>query len=270
MKTFFACLLLFITLSSCKAFGQSGMTVSPGKLYFKLAPGSTSIQKIIISNPNDRELQVGASISDWDYDTVGNSKMHEMGTLKTSCAEWFKVLPSSVFTLQPNERREVQVVFTAPGDADRSIPVHTAMLFLSQMNPVNSRSQTGASIKVSVRIGIKIYHSFLQTEDRQIEVTGLQDKPALPGTKGESLLELRIQNTGKIWLEGKIKWELLNTQTGKRTKLEEQDFYSLPGDKRIITQNLPVDLKPGHYTATAVINYGNKDELKVVELEFEH
>jgi hypothetical protein len=31
---------------------------------------------------------------------------------------------------------------------------------------------------------------------------------------------------------------------------------------------LPKDLKKGKYTATAVINYGNKDELKVVELEF--
>ncbi|MDB5112736.1 MAG: hypothetical protein JWR67_3850 [Mucilaginibacter sp.] len=270
IKSFLACLLLFITISDCKVYGQSGMTVSPGKLYFKLPPGSAGTQKIIVSNPNDRELQVGASISDWDYDTVGNNRMHEMGSLKTSCAEWFKVLPSSVFTLQPNERREVQVVFTTPADADRSVPVHTAMLFLTQMNPVNSRSQNGAAIKVSVRIGIKIYHSFLQTEDRDIEVIGLQDKAALPGVKGPGMLELQVQNTGKIWLEGKIKWELLNTKTGQKTKMEDQDFYSLPGDKRTIRQNLPRDLQAGHYTATAVINYGNKDELKVVELEFEN
>lgn len=269
MKPFFAYLFLITIFLGCKAYGQTGMAVSPGKLYFKLPPGGTAIQKIIVSNPNDRELQVGASISDWDYDSVGNNRTYEMNTLKTSCAGWFKVLPSAVFTLQPNERREVQIIFATPGDADRSVPVHNALLFLTQMNPVNSRSQNGAAIKVSVRIGIKIYHSFLQTEDRDIEIVSLQDKPALPGVKGPGMLELQIQNTGKIWLEGKVKWELLNTQTGKKIKMEDQDFYSLPGDKRTVRQNLPADFKTGHYTATAVINYGNKDELKVVELEFE-
>ena len=31
---------------------QAGMTVSPGKLYFKLAPGGAGTQKIVVSNPN--------------------------------------------------------------------------------------------------------------------------------------------------------------------------------------------------------------------------
>jgi hypothetical protein len=152
------------------------------------------------------------------------------------------------------------VIFTVPSNADTSVPVHTALLFLTQLNPGDAKAENGSAIKVSVRMGVKLYHSFSATEERNIEINDFKD------SKGS--LELLLENTGKIWLEGKIKWELLNTQSGEKSKIPEQDFYSLPGDKRIIKQNLPPNLKKGTYTATALINYGNKDELKVVELEF--
>lgn len=247
MKISFAGILLFCSILAYKTYGQVGMTASPSKLYFKLPGGGTATQKVIVSNPNDRELDVGVSFSDWDYDSVGNNRIYEMGTLKNSCAEWIKVLPASVFTLQSNERRELDVVFTVPQNADRSIPVHTAMVFLTQMNPADSRAQNGAAIRVSVRLGIKVYHSFVQTENRDLEVIGLKDTTASLPVKGPvaqkaataTLLELQVQNTGKLWIDGKVKWELLNTQTGGKTQMDEQDFYSLPGDKRIIRQYLP-------------------------------
>jgi len=278
MKILFPCLFLLSSLLACNADGQVGMTVSPSKLYFKLTPGATNTQKITVVNPNNSELDVGVSISDWGYDATGNNILYDMATLKNSCAEWFRVLPGSVFTLQPNERRDLEVVFAVPRDADQSVPVHTAMLFLTQMNPGDARAQNGAAIKVSVRIGVKIYHSFVQSENRNLEVVELKDTTIVPENKGAvaaaatpiHLLELQVQNTGKIWMEGKVKWELLDTQTGVKTKMEEQDFYTLPGDTRTIRQSLPDNLKKGNYTATAVINYGNKDEIKVVELEFKH
>src|SRR5476651_1686069 len=134
MKILFAYLLLFSSLLVCNAYGQVGITVSPTKLYFKLPAGATGTQKVTVVNPNNSELVVGISISDWDYDEDGNNRLYDMGTLKNSCADWFRVLPGAVFTLQPNERRELEVVFVVPQKADQSIPVHTAMLFLTQMN----------------------------------------------------------------------------------------------------------------------------------------
>ncbi|MGZ3871380.1 MAG: fimbrial biogenesis chaperone [Mucilaginibacter sp.] len=267
LKPSFVSVLLFCSLLTFKVFGQAGMTVSPSKLYYKLPAGGTGTQKVTVANPNNSELEVGVSLSDWDYDAFGNNVIHEMGSLKTSCAEWIRVLPGAVFNLQPNERRELQVVFNVPPNADQSIPVHTAMLFLTQMNPADSRASNGTAVKVSVRIGIKVYHSFIQSEKRDLEVIGLKDTTIAKPLA--SLLELQVENTGKLWVDGKVKWELLNTQTGGKIKMDEQDFYALPGDKRIIRQNLPTKLEKGHYTATAVINYGNNDELKVAELEFE-
>ena len=242
------------------------MTVSPGKLYYKLSAGASATQKIIVSNPNNKELEIGVSVSDWGYDSLGNNLTYDAGTLETSCADWVQVMPGSYFTLQPNEKRELNVVFTVPANANKDIPVHNAMIFLTQLNPGDAKAANGTSIKVTVRMGIKIYHSFSQTEERDIDIVNLKDFTDNGNTPG--YLELELKNTGKSWLEGKIKWELLNTQTGEKRKLDDQDIFSLPGDTRLVRQALPKDLKKGKYTATAVINYGNKDELKVVELEF--
>ena len=114
------------------------MTASPGKLYYRFSPGGTNTQKIIVQNPNDKELEIGVSLSDWNYDSTGGNQVYEAGSLKNSCADWIKILPASYFTLQPNERRELNVVVSAPANADTSIPVHTAMVYLSQLNPGNA------------------------------------------------------------------------------------------------------------------------------------
>lgn len=266
-KTIPLCIVVFATLLSIRVSAQAGMTVSPGKMYFKLAAGASATQKIVVSNPNDKELEIGVSVSDWNYDSLGNNLTYDAGTLESSCADWIQVMPGSYFTLAPREKRELSVVFTVPAGADKQVPVHNAMLFLTQLNPGDARAGDGTALKVTVRMGIKLYHSFVQAEERDIEVMNLRDVRDSASQPG--YLELALKNTGKIWLEGKIKWELLNTQTGEKKKLEDQDIYSLPGDYRMIRQALPADLKKGKYTATAVINYGNKDELKVVELEFE-
>jgi len=263
---FFFAVCLLLPAFSMQLSAQAGMTVSPGKLYYKLPAGSSATQKIIVSNPNEKELEVGVSVSDWNYDSLGNNQTFDAGTLATSCADWLQVMPGSYFTLQPHEKRELNVVFTVPANANKEIPVHNAMLFLTQLNPGDARAANGTSLKVTVRMGIKLYHSFTQVEERDIDIVNLKDVTDTGHNPG--FLELMLKNTGKLWLEGKIKWELLNTQTGEKKKLEEQDIFSLPGDLRIIRQNLPADLKKGKYTATAVINYGNKDELKLVELEF--
>lgn len=246
---------------------QAGLTVSPGKLYYTVEEGNTATQKIFVSNPNNKEVQIGVSLSDWNYDSVGVNRTYDVRTLKTSCADWIQVMPGSYFTLQPNERRELDIVFKVPQGVAKDVPVHTAMLFLTQLNPGEMTTKNGTSIKVTVRMGIKLYHAFSNGEEKNLEVLNFRD--ILP-SNDSGFLELELANTGKTWLDTKIKWELLNTQTGAKVKLDDQDVYSLPGDKRFVRLKLPSNLKKGNYNATAIINYGDKDQLKVAELEFSH
>lgn len=282
MKASLLSFVFFLTVLTCtflthtKAFAQAGITASPAKLYYQLPPGTSGAEKLTVINPNSINLEVGVSMGDWAYDEKGENRLLDPGTLKTSCATWIKILPGAFFTLAPNERKELLVDLAIPENADTSIPVRTAMIYLTQLNPGDMKAQNGASLKVSVRMGIKVYHSFSSNNERDVEVINFTDKKEIQkdsktGKSTElSLLEINIENTGKIWLEGKVNWELLNQGTGEKTKLQDLSFLSLPGDKRIMQQVLPADLKNGKYFATAMINYGDKEELKIVELEFAH
>ncbi len=269
-------LLLFFSLWFVSpALSQVGITVSPGRLYYRLPPGSRTSQKINVGNPTTRELEIGISIGDWDYDSLGNNISYPAGSVVKSCSQWIQVMPGSYFSLPPNQQQNLDIMLSVPADADVAIPVHTAMLYITQLNPSSAGSNiNGASINITVRMGVKLYHSFEQQDNRDIEIIDFADKTVAADNKTKApalrCLDLLLNNTGKTWIEGKIKWELLDEKTGEKTKLEPLDFYSIPGDKRTVRKVLPGDLKRGRYNATAIINYGERDELKVAELEFDY
>jgi len=108
-----------------------------------------------------------------------------------------------------------------------------------------------------------VYYSSNPSDIAMLDIVNLKDIAG--STKS---LALVLQNKGKIWADGKCKWELLNTSTGTKTTLEEDGFFTLPGDKRTITHALPTNLPKGKYTATTVVTFGKNKEIKVAELEF--
>lgn len=263
LKTAIAAFLAI--MASAQAFGQAGITASPTRLFYK--PGTKQEQKVVVSNPNkDKSLEIGVSINDWTYDSLGNNLSFEAGALAISCAGNVKVLPGSYFTLAPGETRELSISVSGV-PSDKNIPVRTAMLYLTQLNPGDAATQNGAAIKVTVRMGIKIYY----TEDANakpdmeiINFTTVKDGDKL------NALKLYADNTGAIWLNGTVHYDLLNKETGKKYQIAPIEFYSLPGDKRIFENALPKDMDKGKYTATAIVNFGTNEELKIAELDFNY
>ena len=248
-----------------EAQAQAGISVSPGRIYYKLSTGANGTQSVNVTNPTDKELEIGVSFSDWEYEPSGNNKIVEAGTLATSCTEWIQIQPASYFILKPGETKEIEVLFKVPADADTTVPVHTAMIFFTQLNPGKATDQNGASIQVTVRMGVKVYHSFTQTGTVAMDFT---DFTSYADESGNKFLELKIENQGTLWTDGKVKWELFNNTTGKKTTLEENEIYTLPKDIRVIQQQLPKDLAKGNYTVSAILTYGESDVIKIAELEF--
>ena len=191
--------------------------------------------------------------------------MAEAGTLDNSCAEWVDILPQSFFSVAPGESYELDVRMNVPENLSDDMPVHTCMVYITQINPVDGVNEQGANIKIAVRSGIKLYHRSDVARDANIEITNFAYSKEDP-----SRLKFAFDNIGNVWTDGIITCELLNQNTGEKTKLEDVVFYSMPGDERQLYFNLPEDLTPSKYIATAIFDYEHASSIKMAELSFDY
>jgi P pilus assembly chaperone PapD len=263
-KLFFtSALLILVMFTGLNSYAQAGITASPSRLYFNNTAAGSKSQKIVVTNPSEKPLEIGVTIADWDYDSLGNNRIYDAGKLKTSASKSIKVLPGSYFTILPNETKELTIQFKPTA---QKTPYQTGMIFFTQLNPGAAAKSNGAALKVTVRIGVKVYYSSQgESADAAIDIKDLKDV----GEGADKKLQLTLQNSSGSWVNGKCKWEVLNTASGSKTALPEQEFYTLPGDKRVLRLPVPGTLPKGKYTATAVLTYGKAKDVKVAELEFQ-
>ncbi len=259
-------LLLFgWILMLTSSYAQTGVSVSPPRLYFESDPGQSNTQKVMVTNVSKNySLDLSVSLGDWKYNNKGENMMFAADSLPTSCASWSSIKPNdNYFSLKPGESREIEVTLTPPNTIIDQ-PVHTAMLYVTQMNPIDDVDSQGANIKVSVRSGIKLFHRTLENVRKKIEIKNLQFDSK---TKK---IDLHFENQGNIWANGIIYPEILNTQTGKKIAIEPMIFYSMPDDFREVVIALPTDLAAGKYIATIIIDYGDDNTIEMAELTFTH
>ncbi len=264
IKRMLTLLVVFVFLiNTIPSFAQS-ISVSPPRTYFNLNAGEADQKKILIMNPSKTEtLELSISFNDWKYDEFGANIILEPNSLPNSCAEWIKVLPSTVLTLKPGEEKEIDIQINVPENVNQE-DVHSVMMYVTQTNSVERNGQGGELVIISLQTGVKIYRRPNVGRNLDIEFIDYQY------SKANNQLILKLENTGNIWAEGIIKNELINQENGKQIELDELVFYSLPKDKRTIIIKLPKDLPKGEYLVTSTFDLGEKDLLKVAELVFNH
>ncbi|SHL28444.1 hypothetical protein SAMN05443634_107268 [Chishuiella changwenlii] len=254
-------LLLFFSIGT-QIFAQSGISVSPPRTYFTLNPGESDRKKILVTNVSDvSTLELSISFNDWKYDNYGSNVISDPNTLTISAAKWITVLSGNVFKLGPKESKEIEVLMQVP-DKINSENIHTAMMYITQTNPVEGKNKSGENIKISIRTGVKIYQRLNIGRNQDIDFTDFKFD------KANNQLILNVQNDGNVWSEGTIKNELINQETGKQTILKDVVFYSLPNDKRIVLMSLPEDLEKGNYIVTATLALDDVENIKIAELSF--
>lgn len=263
MKKSLYIILLSVFVLSLHVTAQTGLSVTPPRVYFTVAAGQQQSQKITVSNVSKTStLDLSISLNDWAYDERGNNEIYEAGTTPSSCAKWVSIVPSSFFSLAPGEHRDIELQMAPPSSLNDTLAVHTAMLYVSQLNPIDDVNQKGTNIKVAVRTGIKLYQRLPVARNPNLDIQNF--------SKLKNDLILRFANIGNVWADGTASCELLNRQTGKKLTLKDVIFYSLPNNKREILFSLPATLEKGEYVASAVLNYGDEATVKLAELEFKN
>lgn len=260
------CLLACALIIGFPLFGysQTSLSVSPPRTYFTLGPGQVETKQILVTNPSKTQtLELAVSFNDWEYDSLGNNVIKEAAVLNTSAVEWIEILPQSFFSLAPGASHELDVRMRVPENLDPTVPVHTAMIFLTQINPTDGFDEKGANIKIAVRSGVKIYHRNNVAREANLEITGFSYQAEDPTN-----LHFVFENTGNVWSDGTLSCELLNQETGKKTNLQDVVFYTMPGDERSVQLQLPENLTAGKYIATALVDYEHASAVKMAELSF--
>lgn len=262
-KLHFIFLCLICSMYSL-VYAQTGVSVSPPRLYFESGLGNSGTQMITVTNVSAKNsLDLAVSLGDWEYNDKGENLMSAAGTLPVSCAGWISVKKEdNYFTLAPGQRKDIDVTVTVPNTLSDQLSAHTAVLYVSQMNPVDDVDNKGANIKVSIRSGIKIFHKLPSANTKKIEIKNLIFE------KSAKTLNLFFENQGNVWIDGKVSGDLVNTQTGKKISIDQIIFYTMPGNRREIDIPLPASLEKGKYTASVLIDYGDSNNLEVGELKF--
>lgn len=258
-------LFLIAFLIGGYSIAQVGISISPPRLYFELNPGVSGTNKLKVTNVSAKNtLDLAVTLGDWKYDETGENLMYDAGKLPTSNASWISLGQGNLFSLKPGESKDLEVTLTTPLNIDQKTPVHTSLLYITQMNPNDEVNDQGANIKVNVRSAVKIYHRTLKSKTKKIDIQNLLY------SKEKKTIDLQFSNLGNVWTDGSIFLELLNNQTGKQIKLDPTIFYTLPGDKRWVYLQLPKDLPKGRYTATVLIDYEDQNNMEAAELNFNY
>lgn len=256
--------LLFIATTNI-ASAQVGLSVSPPRVYYSIAEGESGTQNLLINNiSKDHPLDLAITFGDWEYDEYGNNVMFPPDSLENSCASWLSLPEGTYLTLQPGESREVEVMMNVPRVIPSGDNVQTAMLYVTQMNPVDGVDAQGAAIRINVRQGIKIYRKGLAGERRALEITDMTFN------RESKNIVLAFNNNGNIWTDGVIKTTIFNRTTGKETSLSDTPFFTMPGNVRKVMISPGETLEKGEYIATVMLDYGDDTILEAAELEFRY
>lgn len=249
MKPLLTSICILINLT---CFAQSAISTSASRIYFTAT--SNKEQIFVVHNPDTTyALELGLSFHDWQYDSIGNNKIYDSGTLTNSLSDYLNLPSGNHITLPPGATDTIHIAIQ--NIQEDNIPVRTAMLYLTQLS--RDQEQNQAFIQTLVQMGIKVYYKNNEYPQPKIDLSNFSLNQSTHGTKD---LKLSISNKGNIWLDGKIHYELFNLETREMIKLHEVEFFSLPYDKQWITINLPDNLRKGNYVAYAQLvpatNYG--------------
>lgn len=242
---------------------QVGLSVTPPRIYYTLGAGESTSHRVLVNNLSKQStLNLSVTFGDWKYDERGDNLMLPPDSLDNSCAGWLSLPGGTYFSLAPGESREMDVTMSVPASTTDSSNVQTAMLYVTQLNPMDGVDAKGAAIRISLRQAIKIYRKGLLPEIKKLEIVDMQFD------RKNNTLGLEFINSGTIWVNGTLVATLFNRTTGREITLAETVFYTMPGDHRKMYIGITEELDMGDYIATLLIDYGDENTLEAAELDF--
>lgn len=234
--------------------------VYPTTLDFNLSAGQGEAQVINISNGSSQKVQFRTYLNDWIRDSVGGHAYFEPNTIDRSCASWV-TLDKNFIELEPGESTQLTVQLRAPGD-DAKPKMRWAMIFIEtvQEQTKTDDNNSQAAVRNLLRVGVHVYQTPPNVSEKGIEVVDIRPIADVP-----NVYNLVCKNIGDVMLECKAYLEFTSMSDGEQTKLDNVEFPMFPGQKRLVTFELPKNMPEGQYNVLGVLDAGEDIPLEAVE-----
>ena len=241
---------IFILIPNLILSAEVSISVSPIRVEHLVKQGEKGTDMISVTNDGTAPTRLKVSIEDWTLTKDGNPMFMKVENNPCSCAEWIRINPVD-FRIAPGQTREVRYTISVPQGIDDG--GYRAAIIFETVPDVTPGEKT-RRVFLKGRIVTILY-----------EVVG---KPIPQGHANSLKMELKkegidlilaLQNTGKVHYRTKGTITVKDEKGEKAFETEIPDVPVLPESEREIRINYEKPIPKGKYTATAVVDIGQKE-----------
>lgn len=241
------------------------LAISPLNFEFTINPGETREDVVKVTNPSEDKTQIiTMAIEPFKGDETGQVTVLEGDEADPaySLKEWVSITPKN-FTLKPQESRIVRFTTTVPKNAEPG-GKYGAIVASTTRDQIG---QTGAATVQKVgSLVLLTVQGFIQYNASARDFYTVNYKDDIKDRSPQSLYEnspvyflTRVHNEGTVHIKPKGFITVSNIFGKKVVDIEVPARNVLPGSDRVQAIEWK-DAKMGRYTATLVLNYGDKNQ----------
>lgn len=250
---------------------ETGVAISPSTLRFNVKPGTLQTKTIKITNDTRRSYNFQVGFQDYGPGADGEADVptdkYSMYSLSRYC-----IVTPTLIEIGPRQSKTITVTVDIPTGDSLAVSMWT-ILDIDQIlerekleSPNTNPNAVSMGIKNSFGFGINIYQNPPNVTITNVEITKMQFFKKTE--KIPYLITMEANNSGTGIGYCLYYLEMTNLVTGKLRTLKVKQFAIFPGYTKHFNFELPEDLEKGPYSAIAVLDFGNKEELQTAEIEF--
>lgn len=247
MRRFAALLVAVIAAAAVPASAGLNLAVDPLVIEMQSAPGRIVKTEVTMSNSGDQAERVQFSPMDWTTRIDGSVAIEKPDTEKRSITKYLRA-SAYQFTLQPGEKRTIEVTLALPSDFSAAAASYWGGFFARAI-PMSARTNAfgpGATVVVYVDVGMP--HRSVNLESLKATAAG-----------GAVRVVGRIRNTSNAYVRAGA--TLLFEQAGRIVQRQPVTIGAIfPSRFRTINETVR-GLPRGVYRVELSIDYGG-DEIE--------
>jgi hypothetical protein len=250
---------------------ETGISVSPSTLRFNTKPGTTQTKTIKITNDTKKKITYQITFQDYGLGADGQQDVGVKSDYRNALSKYIVISPTLI-ELNAHEAKNVSVTLDIPPGDAYAIAMWTTLIIDQVIErpklqtPNSSNNTMGMGISAGMSFGVNVFQNPPNVAANSVEIQSMKYIKA--NEKSGNTLIMKAKNTGDGIGYCLYYIELTSTLTGRQNKLKVKQFSIFPGYEKELRFELPKELEKGKYSAMAVLDFGNKDELQTAEIEF--